>query len=71
MELNKMSFVIRYVPHRYKTQQMCGKAILENGGMYESVLDCYKNQKMCDKAVDNYLHALAFVPNCYKTQKNV
>ena len=31
---------------------MCDKAILENCGMLESVLDCYKNQQMCDKAVD-------------------
>ena len=37
---------------------MCDKAILENGGMLESVLDWYKTQEMCDKADDNYIDAL-------------
>ena len=61
-------YVTRYFPDQYKTQQMCDKAILENGGTLESVPDCYKNQQMCDKAVDNYLHALKFAPDCYMTQ---
>ena len=29
----KMRFVIRYVPDQYKTQEMCDKPILENGGI--------------------------------------
>ena len=52
-----------------RTQQMCDKAILGNGGTLISVPDHYKNQEMRSKAVDNYLHALEFVPECYKTQK--
>ena len=40
--------VVRYVPDRYKTQQMCHKAILENGGTSEYAPDCCKNQQMCD-----------------------
>ena len=43
--VEKLSFVIRYVPDRYKTQEMCDKAILENGGMLKPVPDCYKNKK--------------------------
>ena len=31
--IKKLSFVIRYVPHRHKTQQMCDKAILKNSGV--------------------------------------
>ena len=27
----KLPFLIRYVPNRYKAQQMCDKTILENG----------------------------------------
>ena len=46
---------------------MCDKAILENGGTLESVLDCYKSQQMCDKAVDNYHHTIKFVPDYYMT----
>ena len=44
---------MRYVPHQYKTQQVCDKAILENGGTLKSVPYCYKNQEMCSKAVEN------------------
>ena len=65
--VKKLPFVIRYVLHRCKTQQVCDKAVLENGGRLESVPDCYKNQEMCDKTVDNYPHALKFVHDCYKT----
>ena len=40
--VKKLLFLIRYVPNKYKTQQMCDKAILENGGTLKSVPDCYK-----------------------------
>ena len=63
MQLKNYLFVIRYIPDRYKTQQMCDKAILENGGMLKSVHDCYKNQKMFDKTVDNYPHTVKFFPD--------
>ena len=60
--VKKLPYLKRYVPDQYKTQQLCDKAILENGGTSESVPDCYKNQEICNKAVDNYSHALDFVP---------
>ena len=44
MQLKKISFVIRYVSDHCKAQQMCDKAIPENGGTLEYVPDCYKNQ---------------------------
>ena len=50
---------------------MCDKAILENGGTLNPVLDCYKNQEKCNKAVDNYPHPLEFVSECDKTKKCV
>ena len=49
--VEKLSYLLRYVPDQYKTQQMCDKAILENGGRLNSVPDCYKIQEMCNKAV--------------------
>ena len=52
--IKKLHYLLRYVPHRCKTQQMCDKAILENFGTLKSVPDYYKNQEMCNKAVDNY-----------------
>ena len=60
-------YLLRYVPDRRKTQQMCDKAILENGGTLKPVPDCYKNQEMCNKPVDNYPQALQFVPECFIT----
>ena len=32
--IKKLPSVIRYVPDRYKTQQMCDKTILENDGTF-------------------------------------
>ena len=43
--VKKLPFVIRYVPNQCKTQQMCDIAVLENGGMLESVPDCDKIKK--------------------------
>ena len=31
--VKKLPFKIRYIPDQYKNQQMCDKAILENGGV--------------------------------------
>ena len=44
--VKKLPFVIRHVRDKYKTQQMCDKSFLENGGTLESVPDCYKNQNL-------------------------
>ena len=56
--VKKLPFVIRYVPDRHTTQQICDKAIFENGGTLKSAPDCYKNQEMCNEVVDNYPHGL-------------
>ena len=37
--VKKLPFAIRYVPDRYKTQQMWDKAVIENDGMLKSVTD--------------------------------
>ena len=39
--IKKLPYLLRYVPDRYKTQQMCDKAIPENGGTLKSVPECY------------------------------
>ena len=41
--VKKSPFLLRYVIDQYKTQQMSGKAILENGVTLKSVPYCYKN----------------------------
>ena len=83
MLLKKLPFVI-CVHGRYKTREMCNKAILENGGKnqimcneaidnyayaLESVLICNKiATKLCNKAVNSSPFAMQFVPDCYKTR---
>ena len=42
--VKELSEILRCVPDRYKTQQICDKAILENGVTLKYVPDCYKNQ---------------------------
>ena len=46
--VKKLPSVLRYVPDQYKTQQVCDKSILENGGTLKSIPDCYKNQEICN-----------------------
>ena len=43
--------MITSLPDRYKTQEMCDKVILKNGGMLMFVPNCYKRKK---KVGDNY-----------------
>ena len=69
--MQKLPYLLRYVPDQHLTQQIWSKSILENCETVKSLPDCYKNQEMCNKAVDNFPHALGFVPECYKTTKNV
>ena len=37
------SYLLKYVPDQYQTQQIWFEAILENGGTLVFVSDCYKN----------------------------
>ena len=57
IQLKKLPYLLRYVPDRYKTQRICDKVTLENGGTLKPVSNCYKNQEMCNEAVDNYPRA--------------
>ena len=68
-EVKKLSYLLKYVPDQYKTQQMGEKTIPENGRTSESIHDCYKNQEMCSKAVENYPYVLKFVPKWFMTQE--
>ena len=40
-DFKKLPLVVRYVPDRYKTQEMCDKVILENDETLILVPDCY------------------------------
>ena len=55
--VEKLPYLLRYLPIKYKSQQMCDKDVLENAGTLKYVSDCYRNQEMSNKAVENYPHA--------------
>ena len=38
--VKKLPFLTGYVPNKYKTKQICDKAILENSGKLKSVPGC-------------------------------
>ena len=57
--MNKLSYLLRYIPDWYKTQRMYDEAIPENGG----------NQEMCNETIAISRNALKFFPKCYRTQK--
>ena len=66
--VRELPYLLGCVPDQYKTQQICDKAIFENGETFKSIPVCYKI-KMCDKAVNTYPHTLKFFSECYKTHK--
>ena len=68
--VEKLLFVIKFVPGQYNAHQMCNEVILENLGMLIFTPNCWKNRKICDN-VDNYAHPLGSFPDCYETQKCV
>ena len=49
--VNNYPSTIKYVPDRYKTQEICDKAVDDNNSTIKYVPDQYKAQEMCDKAV--------------------
>ena len=68
--MKKFPVTLRYISDQYKSQEVCDKAVLENGGTLTSVPDCHKKNKkkqICNKAVDNYIRQLEFVVDCHKT----
>ena len=50
--VKKLPFLIRYVLDEYNTQQMCGTAVVENGGTLKFVPDNYKNKKMRNQTLN-------------------
>ena len=65
--VQKLSFVIRYVPYRYKTQQMCDKAmlIILQHNFFQNVA----RLKKCVIKLSTYYFAFYFIPDFYKIQE--
>ena len=53
--VKKLPFIIKYVLNQNKTQQMCDKVILKNGGTLNVYLWLLQGSKMGDNAIDRAL----------------
>ena len=62
---------IFFIPDRFKTQEMCIKALEVYLWSLEYVLDKLKVQKMCDDAVWDDAFSLVCVPNWFVTQQQL
>ena len=44
--VRELPYLLGCVPDQYKTQQICDKAIFENGETFKSIPVCYKNKNV-------------------------
>ena len=58
-------------PDRFKTQEMCNKAVEKDSWALRFVPDHLKTQKMCDDAVWEEPFTLHFVPDWFVTQQEL
>ena len=61
--VNACSFVFDSVPKRYKTQEVCGKAVDNYSHALNLFLIDKKTQKICEEAVDDHLSTIQFLPS--------
>ena len=66
-----MPNVFHRIPERFKTQEMCIKAVEVDPWQLYHVPDQYKTQEMCDKAVREYPFSLPFVSDWFVTQQQI
>ena len=69
--VDKCFILFTYISDRYKTKEMCDRAISEDAFMIVYCPDKYKTQRMCDEAVDDCLAALKSIPDCFVTSKTI
>ena len=51
--VEKNPFLLKYIPDKYKTEDMCNNAVNSKPWVLQYVPDQFKTQDMCDSAVDN------------------
>ena len=61
--------MLKYCHDRYKTQEMCHKAISNYPFILKYCRERHKIQEMCDKAVSDYPFMLKYCRDRYKTQE--
>ena len=66
-----MFFGFGSIPHRCKTQKICGRIVSEEPSFIIYCPDEYIAQRMCDGTVDHSLAALKLIPDCFVTSKMI
>ena len=61
--VKQLPFLIRYVSHQYKTQEMCDKAVLETSETFRSALDCNRSTTVIKLSTITLLK-ITLVPKC-------
>ena len=59
------------IPDRFKTQEMCIKAVEVDPWHLYDVPDHFKTQEMCDKGARHHVFSLQFVPYWFITQQQI
>ena len=62
---------LEFVPYRYKTQEMCIKAVDDYANALEFVPDRYKTQGMCNKVVSENSFLLKYSHDNIRLKKYV
>ena len=62
---------LHHIPDRFKTQEMCNKAVEKDPWQLKDVPNHFKTEEMCNKAVRHYLFFLQFVPDWFATQQQI
>ena len=57
------------IPDRFKTQEMCNKAVEEGPWWLEHLPHHLKTEEICNKAVRDHLFSLHFAPDWFVTQQ--
>ena len=55
--------MLKSVPNRYKTQEMCIKAVNNYPSIIKYVLDWYRTQEMCIRAVNTCSFVFDSIPD--------
>ena len=61
--LKKLPYLLRYVPDRYKTEQMYSKAVHTYFSTINSVLERFMTQEICDQVADVYFLVFDSIPD--------
>ena len=66
-----MPYTFHHILDRFKTQEMCKKAVEVDPQQLKDAPNHFKTQEMCNKAVRYYLFSFQFVPDWFVTQQQI